>query len=105
MTRHLRKTRPDDPRNNLLLEFLRITIELEARAFMMENVPPLLTEKRFSPLFEEFVRRATDAGYIVTDKRGFLCDHIRGREEEADQAPAPQPEAVETPGSTDERGG
>lgn len=54
-----------DPRNNLVLEFLRVAIEAEARTFVMENVPPLLTNAKFRPLWDEYKRRAVEAGYTV----------------------------------------
>jgi len=60
------KQDPADPRNNLVLEFVRLADELGADVFMMENVPPLLTEAKFAPLFEELVRRAHAAGFTVT---------------------------------------
>lgn len=59
------KQRPDDPRNNLTLEFWRIAVELGARAVVMENVPPLLTERKFRPLFDAIVERAVAAGFTV----------------------------------------
>lgn len=60
------RQRPDDPRNNLTLEFWRIANELGAKVVLMENVPPLLTERKFKPLFDAIVERATAAGYTVT---------------------------------------
>lgn len=59
------RQRPDDARNNLTLEFWRIAAELGARAVVMENVPPLLTEKKFRPLFDAIVERAVAAGYTI----------------------------------------
>lgn len=59
------RQRPEDPRNNLTLEFWRIAAELGARCVVMENVPPLLTETKFRPLFEEIVERAVAAGYTI----------------------------------------
>lgn len=56
---------PGDPRNNLVLEFVRIADELGASVFCMENVPPLLTMKKFRPLFEAVVSRARAAGFDV----------------------------------------
>jgi DNA (cytosine-5)-methyltransferase 1 len=34
--------RPDDPRNELVFEFMRLVCEIHPRAFMMENVPGML---------------------------------------------------------------
>lgn len=56
---------PADPRNNLVLEFWRVADELGAEVVMMENVPPLITEKKFRPLFDEMVARANAAGFTV----------------------------------------
>lgn len=56
---------PGDPRNNLVLEFVRIADELGAETFAMENVPPLITQAKFRPLFDELVRRAHRAGFTV----------------------------------------
>lgn len=60
------KQRPDDPRNNLVLEFVRIADELGADIFVMENVPPLITQRKYQPLFDELVGRANRAGFTVT---------------------------------------
>lgn len=59
------RQQPDDPRNNLTLEFWRIADELGAETVLMENVPPLLTETKFRPLFDAIVERAVGAGYTV----------------------------------------
>lgn len=59
------KQRPDDPRNNLVLEYVRIADELGADMFVMENVPPLVTETKFRPLFDAVVARAHAAGFTV----------------------------------------
>lgn len=59
------KQNPADPRNNLVLEFVRIADELGAEVFMMENVPPLVNDKKFRPLFDEIVARAQAAGFTV----------------------------------------
>lgn len=59
------RQRPDDARNNLTLEFWRIAAELGARCVVMENVPPLLTEKKFRPLFDALVEQAVEAGYTI----------------------------------------
>jgi DNA (cytosine-5)-methyltransferase 1 len=62
------KQDPADPRNNLILEFLRLVIELDTPCFMMENVPPLITHKKYLPLWQEFKQRAHDGGFdLVAD--------------------------------------
>lgn len=60
------KQQTDDPRNNLVIEFVRIADELGADVFMMENVPPLLTQEKFRPIFEAVLARAHAAGFTVT---------------------------------------
>lgn len=49
---------PADPRNNLILEFLRIVEEIQPRCFVMENVPPLISQRKFLPLWEAYQARA-----------------------------------------------
>ncbi|MFA6605123.1 MAG: DNA cytosine methyltransferase [Patescibacteria group bacterium] len=56
---------PTDPRNNLVLEFLRIADELGAGMFVIENVPPLLTEAKFEPLRLALFAKANELGYTV----------------------------------------
>lgn len=60
----------EDPRNGLLWEFMRLVVELEPGAFMIENVPPLLTTAD-GALFEALAAIATDNGYYV---RANICD-------------------------------
>ena len=50
----------DDPRNDLLLEFLRFVDELRPRAVMMENVPELAEDERFAT----FCSRMKKIGYL-----------------------------------------
>lgn len=50
----------DDPRNDLLLEFLRFVEALRPRAVMMENVPGLADDERFSA----FCKRMEELGYV-----------------------------------------
>jgi DNA (cytosine-5)-methyltransferase 1 len=50
----------EDPRNDLLLEFLRFVERLQPRAVMMENVPGLAEDKRFSV----FCKHMTNIGYL-----------------------------------------
>jgi len=54
----------DDPRNRLLLEFLRLTIELDARYFVFENVKGL-TVGQHKQLLEELVDAFYNNGYDV----------------------------------------
>lgn len=54
----------DDPRNHLVLEFVRIVRELDARAFVFENVKGLTVGKQKSFL-KEIIDAFQAAGYIV----------------------------------------
>lgn len=77
------KQREDDPRNNLVLEHLRIAAELGAKTCVMENVPPLVTSTKFRPLLDEWIRRANEAGYDVVanilDAANFGVPQFRRR--------------------------
>ncbi|MFF3559963.1 DNA cytosine methyltransferase [Streptomyces sp. NPDC002574] len=55
----------DDERNDLLLEFVRIVVEIRPRAFCLENVPGLLQE-RYTPIREKALDSLRDAGYKIT---------------------------------------
>ncbi len=50
----------DDPRNDLLLEFQRFVEALEPKAMMVENVPGLAFDSRFS----SFCARMSELGYV-----------------------------------------
>lgn len=52
--------RVDDPRNDLLLEFQRFVEELRPRALMLENVPGLVDDERFTC----FCKRMEEIGYF-----------------------------------------
>jgi DNA (cytosine-5)-methyltransferase 1 len=54
----------DDPRNNLVLEFVRIVAELDARTFVFENVKGLTVGKH-RRFLDELVEAFADAGYEV----------------------------------------
>lgn len=54
----------EDPRNAMLWEFLRFVEELRPKAFIIENVPPLLTVAN-GGLFKALCKRANAAGYDV----------------------------------------
>jgi DNA (cytosine-5)-methyltransferase 1 len=54
----------EDPRNSLVLEFVRIVSELEARTFVFENVKGL-TIGRHKEFLRELVGAFKDAGYDV----------------------------------------
>ncbi|MFM5885712.1 MAG: DNA cytosine methyltransferase [Novosphingobium sp.] len=54
----------DDPRNALVLDFLRIASELEAKTFVFENVKGI-TVGRHRQFLDEFVAKANELGYEV----------------------------------------
>ncbi len=54
----------DDPRNRLALEFMRLTVELEARYFVFENVKGL-TIGEHSRILDELIEAFDAAGYEV----------------------------------------
>ena len=54
----------DDPRNRLLLEFLRLTVELDARYFIFENVKGI-TIGEHKKLLEELIVAFCENGYEV----------------------------------------
>jgi DNA (cytosine-5)-methyltransferase 1 len=60
------KQRLSDPRNELLLEFARLVVELRPRYFVMENVAGLLRE-RYGLLLQKFLRVIKRGGYSVVE--------------------------------------
>jgi DNA (cytosine-5)-methyltransferase 1 len=54
----------DDPRNRLILEFVRLTVELEARYFVFENVKGL-TIGQHRCLLDELIEAFDEKGYSV----------------------------------------
>lgn len=54
-----------DERNDLLLEFVRIVVEVRPRSFCLENVPGLLQDK-YSELRETAFNRLRSAGYHIS---------------------------------------
>ena len=54
--------RSDDPRNNLIFEFLRFVRVLRPKAIMMENVPGLARGRRI----KKFLRELQGLGYQIT---------------------------------------
>lgn len=54
----------DDPRNNLVDQFRRLVVELQPRAFVMENVPGMATGQHHR-LLDELLERFDRDGYEV----------------------------------------
>jgi len=63
-----------DDRNGLVLDFARMVIEMQPRAFLMENVPGLLG-KRGAHTFAAFTRKLEAAGYSVCVQRINAADY------------------------------
>jgi DNA (cytosine-5)-methyltransferase 1 len=59
------KREQDDERNQLVLEFVRLVVELRPKAFCMENVAGLL-ESQFESVLMTALRRLRHAGYKLT---------------------------------------
>ncbi len=55
----------DDPRNQLVKEFVRIVVELDAKYFVFENVKGLTLGKQ-RLLLEELVDEFSDNGYVIS---------------------------------------
>ena len=56
------KYRRTDPRNRLIVELARLIEQAKPLTLMMENVPGLAQKGK--PLFDDFVSRIRDAGYV-----------------------------------------
>jgi DNA (cytosine-5)-methyltransferase 1 len=63
---------PEDARNRLIFDFVRLVGELEARYFVMENVAGLQAGKARQVL-DDFVGRAEELGYAVKQPIRTLC--------------------------------
>jgi DNA (cytosine-5)-methyltransferase 1 len=72
----------DDPRNALVLQFVRMVEEVRPRFFLMENVGGLLT-KHGTPFLRELSLRASRLGYLihtaVLDAADFGVPQVRRR--------------------------
>lgn len=66
------KRRMDDPRNRLFEEYVRFLKAIRPKAFVMENVPGLVTGK-MRGIFHEMVRALSEAGYEV---RGRILNAV-----------------------------
>lgn len=58
----------NDPRNQLVLEYVRLLKEIRPRFFIMENVSGILSQ-RGKPYVEALVTNMTDAGYSLQQKK------------------------------------
>jgi DNA (cytosine-5)-methyltransferase 1 len=66
-----RKEAVNDPRNDLVLEFVRLAEDLGPRTLLFENVPGLMSDARFSTMIE----RLKNAGYELDYKAINLVDY------------------------------
>ena len=58
------KRQLDDPRNQLIFEYVRLVREIQPKYFIFENVPGMKTPK-YQPLLEELIARFDRYGYSV----------------------------------------
>lgn len=59
-----RRGHDEDPRNNLVLEYLRLVLAFKPKFFLMENVGGLLSV-RGKPFLDKVMARSKKAGYIL----------------------------------------
>jgi DNA (cytosine-5)-methyltransferase 1 len=69
----------NDPRNDLVFEFLRFFKELRPRAVMMENVPGLAADKRMVSVTEQLRRLGYACEHRVLDAADFGVPQRRRR--------------------------
>jgi DNA (cytosine-5)-methyltransferase 1 len=55
-----------DPRRDLVKEFWRLVVEADADGFVFENVPSI-KHPRNRPVYDDLVRKAKNAGYLITE--------------------------------------
>ena len=58
------KRQLDDPRNQLIFEYVRLVSEIQPKYFIFENVPGMKTPK-YEPLLQELIDRFDRCGYSV----------------------------------------
>lgn len=69
----------DDPRNNLVFEFLRFVKEFRPKAVMMENVPALAVDERIRRLCDDLCALGYDCDRRVLDAADFAVAQRRRR--------------------------
>ena len=69
----------DDPRNDLLLEFLRFVEELRPRTIMVENVPGLAEDGRFEVFCSQMQKIGYLGGHRVLDAAEYGVPQRRRR--------------------------
>jgi DNA (cytosine-5)-methyltransferase 1 len=63
----------NDPRNQLVLEYIRLLLDIRPRFFVMENVGGLLSPRGL-PYFQQLMEKMGDAGYIIQKKKLTASD-------------------------------
>ena len=69
----------DDPRNDLVFEFLRFARELQPKAIMMENVPGLAKDERFRLFCRELEKMGYSCVHDILDAARFGVPQKRRR--------------------------
>lgn len=59
-----RRGEDDDPRNNLVLEYIRLIKDINPRFFVMENVGGLLSPRGL-PYYHQLLQELGEAGYVI----------------------------------------
>ena len=74
---HMGKRQLDDPRNQLIFEYVRIVRDIQPRYFIFENVPGLNTAK-YQPFLKQLVAEFSLAGYCVVQPIQVLEASVYG---------------------------
>ena len=67
----------DDPRNQLVFEYVRLISEIKPKYFIFENVPGL-TSPKYKSLLRAIIDRLAEAGYSVTQPHQVLNASLYG---------------------------
>lgn len=68
-----RRGNDQDPRNNLVLEYIRLILDIKPKFFVMENVGGLLSPRGI-PYLNKLIERCGEAGYIIQKKKLLASD-------------------------------
>lgn len=68
-----RRGADDDPRNNLVLEYIRVVLDIRPRFFVMENVGGLLSPRGL-PYLKQLVEKCEEAGYAIHREKLVATD-------------------------------
>jgi DNA (cytosine-5)-methyltransferase 1 len=64
-----------DPKASLVDEFVRVVAEVQPKMFLMENVYGLAYNNQNREVFARFIKRASEAGYLVDHKVLLAADY------------------------------